>query len=158
MRASSKLSYFSCALPPVCAAFTVAFSFSVCGPLGNLPYRLVSRYCLARTTLSSHMEPILSSPTTQDLPTFLKKGRAALLLCNEKKARVKVVLGNEAADADSIVSSICLAQFLQMTRSSTDKLGSVHYVPILPLRRTELKLRPETLLLFRLAGILEALR
>lgn len=92
-----------------------------------------------------------SSPMT--IPAFLTEARAALLGSTQKK--IKVVIGNEAADADTIVSSICLAHFLQATRSSEDKAAGVQYVPVLPLARAELKLRPETLLLFRLAHVTE---
>ncbi|GAB5032897.1 inorganic pyrophosphatase exopolyphosphatase [Nannochloropsis oceanica] len=79
--------------------------------------------------------------------------RSALLEANKK--HIKVVVGNEAADADTIVSSICLAHYLHATRSSEDSAAGVQYVPVLPLPRAELKFRPETLLLFRLANLKE---
>lgn len=90
------------------------------------------------------------------IPTFLTEAQAALL--DSKQKKVKVVIGNEAADADTIVSSICLAHFLHATRSSEDDEAGVQYVPVLPLLRAELKLRPETLLLFRLAGLKETVK
>jgi len=76
-------------------------------------------------------------------------------LLEANKKHIKVVVGNEAADADTIVSSICLAHYLHATRSSEDSAAGVQYVPVLPLPRAELKFRPETLLLFRLANLKE---
>lgn len=90
------------------------------------------------------------------IPTFLTEARAALL--DSKQHKIKVVIGNEAADADTIVSSICLAHYLHATRSSEDSAAGVQYAPVLPLPRAELKLRPETLLLFRLAGLKETVK
>jgi inorganic pyrophosphatase/exopolyphosphatase len=88
------------------------------------------------------------------IPTFLAEARAALLDSKQKK----IVIGNEAADADTIISSICLAHYLHATRSSEESAAGVQYVPVLPLPRAELKLRPETLLLFRLAGLKETVK
>ena len=88
---------------------------------------------------------------------FLRQARAALLAAHKQqeeeegtpRQQLKVVIGNEAADADSVVSAITLAYFLSAQHPS------VQYVPVLSLPRAEMKLRPETLLLLRLAGAAE---
>lgn len=59
-----------------------------------------------------------------------------------------VHFGNEAADADSLVAPLCYA-FLAQQESS-----DFCHVPLLSIPRAELCMRPETLLLFRLAGII----
>jgi len=98
------------------------------------------------------------------LRAFLKQARAALLRAHSEEEdtpsppqqqTIKVVIGNEAADADSIVSAVCLAYFLQHTAAAAASDGSTQYVPVLSLPRGEMKLRPETLLLLRLAGAAE---
>lgn len=63
------------------------------------------------------------------------------------------MIGNEAADADSIVSAICLAYFLQHAAPASSVKEQC--VPVLSLPRAEMKLRPETLVLLRLAGASE---
>lgn len=86
---------------------------------------------------------------------FLRQARAALLAAHQQqeqdtpRQQLKVVIGNEAADADSVVSAITLAYFLSAQHPG------VQYVPVLSLPRAEMKLRPETLLLLRLAGAAE---
>ena len=102
-----------------------------------------------------------TTPNTNPLsfPSFLKQARSAVFDKTSTGKKWKVVMGNEAADADSIVSSLCLAYFLQMTRVSSsssttaDTEQEMQYVPVLPLARAEMKLRPETLLLLRLAKL-----
>lgn len=88
----------------------------------------------------------------------MREARAALLAAHQQQQQpdtppagrpLTVVLGNEAADADSMVSALTLAYFL----SAEDP--EAQYVPVLSLPRAEMKLRPETLLLLRLAGAAE---
>ena len=58
-------------------------------------------------------------------------------------------LGNEAGDADSLVSAICYA-FLG---GALDEAGSYAHVPLLSISRGELALRPETVELMNIAGL-----
>ncbi|MCP3942810.1 MAG: hypothetical protein GY710_15175 [Desulfobacteraceae bacterium] len=57
------------------------------------------------------------------------------------------VMGNEAADLDSIASSIVYAYFLNILHK--DK----HIVPIIPIPRADFKLRTEVVYVFKLTGI-----
>ncbi len=115
----------------------------------RLLFSFATRLHPSRTRMASSSS--FTTPLT--IPSFLRGARAALL--DAEKKHIKIVVGNEAADADTIVSSICLAHYLHATRSSEDSAAGVQYVPVLPLPRAELKFRPETLLLFRLANLKE---
>lgn len=58
---------------------------------------------------------------------------------------VTVVMGNEAADLDSLVSAIAYARLLEETRSPS----STVVVPFLNIPRRDLPLRTEAAYLFR---------
>jgi len=68
-------------------------------------------------------------------------------------------LGNEAADADSIISSICLSYLRHhiakntstTTTTTTDR--EVYHLPILPLPKEDFPLRTETTMLFKMVGL-----
>jgi len=61
----------------------------------------------------------------------------------------QIVIGNEAADLDSMVSSIVHAYYLACKNRATN-----HYVaPIMPIPREDFKLRPEAVYVFAKAGI-----
>lgn len=75
-------------------------------------------------------------------------------------------MGNQAADADSIISSVCLSYLTQSKRRSNgaatvedggpdddDDDDESPVIPIIPISRSEMSLRPETLLLFKRAGV-----
>jgi exopolyphosphatase len=62
----------------------------------------------------------------------------------------QIVIGNEAADLDSMVSSICHAYYLACKNRAID-----HYVaPIMPVPREDFKLRPEAVYVFAKANIM----
>ncbi|OWZ07528.1 hypothetical protein PHMEG_00020071 [Phytophthora megakarya] len=75
---------------------------------------------------------------------FLRSTRSAL---TKSAASVHVVIGNEAADADSIVSSLSFA-FLQSQRHP-----ETLYVPVLSIPRSELALRCDVTALFQALGV-----
>jgi hypothetical protein len=117
----------------------------------------------------------MSSSDDGGLRAFLRQARSALLEApnthgkgdgdgdkdaqpkqrqqQQQQRQLKVVIGNEAADADSIVSALCLAYVLQHTQPGS--ATPTQYVPVLSLPRAEMQLRPETQLLLRLAGVAE---
>ncbi len=110
--------------------------------------------CVPRRRGTSASSPRMALAAAS-LPAFLAEAKAAVA---GGQRPVKVVMGNEAADADSIVSSVCLAQYLDATRSAEDRAAGIQYVPVLPLPRVQLKLRPETLLLLRVAHLAAAVK
>lgn len=69
-------------------------------------------------------------------------------------AKLRVVMGNEASDADSIVSSLCYA-YLLAQRHATAHPDNL-YVPIMPITASEFQMRRETVLLTEIAGIRSA--
>lgn len=72
---------------------------------------------------------------------------------------VHAYVGNEACDADSICSAICMAIFRGGVAAATageSNEGVVH-VPVMPIPRADLALRREVLVLFELCGVDPAL-
>lgn len=63
-----------------------------------------------------------------------------------------IVMGNEAADLDSMASAVCLAW--HMTRKNQD--ANAVFVPFIPIPREDFKLRTEAAFLFAEAGLSEA--
>jgi exopolyphosphatase len=96
------------------------------------------------------------------MPDFLNQARQEFVsFCSTSALRpqpLHIVIGNEASDADSMVSSICLAyiESCLMTRENQGrrtKSDSLR-IPVLPLTRSDLETqRPETTFLFDLAGL-----
>jgi len=76
---------------------------------------------------------------------------------NENPFRqVNVVVGNEAADADSIVSSVCLAYIKQLHQQSLGKgdvAVAVQQIPLCSIPRVDLTLRRDVGVLFDMAGL-----
>lgn len=66
----------------------------------------------------------------------------------------RVVIGNEAGDADSIISSLCYAWLLHSAASSAPSSSTtLTTVPVASIPRADLRLRPETSRLLELAGV-----
>lgn len=65
---------------------------------------------------------------------------------NKKSANL-VVLGNESADLDSMVSSIAYGYLLD------EQKRDVKVLPVMPIPRADFKLRPDAVYLFRKAGV-----
>jgi exopolyphosphatase len=99
---------------------------------------------------------------SMSMPDFLNQARQEFVsFCSTPALRpqpLHIVIGNEASDADSMVSSICLAyiESCLMTRENQGrrtKSDSLR-IPVLPLTRADLETqRPETTFLFDLAGL-----
>lgn len=85
---------------------------------------------------------------TDGLSSFLREVRA-------KKENAKVawiVMGNEAADLDSMASAVCLAW--QLAKKS--KQDGTVFLPFIPIPREDFRLRTEAAFLFGEAGLSEA--
>lgn len=61
-----------------------------------------------------------------------------------------VVIGNEAGDADSIISSLCYAFYRQQSQKDEPK---INYVPVVCVPKNDLAMRRETKLLLEKAGL-----
>lgn len=77
---------------------------------------------------------------------FLSSNRDTLV----SAAAIQIVMGNEAADLDSMASSIMYAYFKARTAGSN---GNSAFVPLINVPRDDFKLRTEAVYLFREAGI-----
>ena len=89
----------------------------------------------------------MSAISTLQLRTFLHN--AALAARPPAVQSITLCIGNEAADADSIISSICLAWI----RSQQQPGPGIAVVPVVSVSRKELALRRETELLLREVGL-----
>ena len=81
------------------------------------------------------------------IKTFLHQSRSALATASRRP--IVLCLGNEAGDADSIVSSLCygfLKHVMQGERTTS-------FVPVVSISRNILKLRPETEILLHMADL-----
>ena len=81
------------------------------------------------------------------IKTFLHQSRSALATASHRP--IVLCLGNEAGDADSIVSSLCygfLKYVMQGERTTS-------FVPVVSISRNILKLRPETEILLHMADL-----
>jgi len=87
----------------------------------------------------------MEKPSAPDLLTYLNRSRFHI----HKKSIDLLVMGNEASDLDSMVSSITLAYI----KGKKDKVA----VPLMPIVRDDFKLRTEAVYLFDRAGINTAL-
>lgn len=88
-----------------------------------------------------------------DLPTglskinqFLSSGREALA----SSAIIHCVMGNEAADLDSLASSVMYAYFKSQTADAQEKIA---FIPLINIPREDFKLRTEAVYLFDEVGI-----
>ena len=82
------------------------------------------------------------------LKSFL--GRAASSTVGKVPPRVTICIGNEAADADSIISALCLAYLRQSTSTA---IPARSFIPLVSAPRSELALRRETELLLQSAHL-----
>lgn len=79
------------------------------------------------------------------LGAFLKRARESI----GSAPNVRAVVGNEAADLDSMASAVLYAYF----RAATDTNTSNAYIPLINIPRADFKLRTEAVYLFEQAGI-----
>ena len=84
----------------------------------------------------------MSTPSFQ---TYLASCRDLLADSSAKT----IVIGNEAADLDSMASSLAYAYFLASENQQSDQ----HYIPVMPIPRADFKLRTEAVYVSNKAGI-----
>lgn len=77
---------------------------------------------------------------------FLASNRSSL----STPGSVQIVMGNEAADLDSMASSVLYAYYKYTT---TDSSGKTAFIPLINIPREDFKLRTEAVYLFSEAGI-----
>jgi inorganic pyrophosphatase/exopolyphosphatase len=87
------------------------------------------------------------------LRVFLRNARSAL-----SRGKVRIVIGNEASDVDSIVSSLCAAylknnQVILQADSMSSISTDTNYVPVVFVPRSILKLRREAQILLQYVGV-----
>lgn len=91
------------------------------------------------------------------LRSFLRRSqtfsRISSQWLTDEKGKVVVCIGNEAADADSIVSSICYSYFQQNILTETEAHPKIFYVPVVSIERKELGLRRDVELLLQQVGL-----
>jgi inorganic pyrophosphatase/exopolyphosphatase len=74
---------------------------------------------------------------------------------SEEKVLFDIVIGNEAGDCDSIVSSLLQAYYLSSTSYKFVRMEEMRHVfPVLPIPEADFKLRGETCALLKKCGIL----
>jgi inorganic pyrophosphatase/exopolyphosphatase len=126
-----------------------------------MSYEMPSLQTYLRAT-SALLPSLLSSTTTTSsfkniLPSShaLNKSSPA---ATPQSLKLNFVMGNQASDADTIVSSIVLSYLLTLEQtllpsSTTFPNTQVVHIPILPFPKSDFVLKPDTLLLLRLFGI-----
>ena len=90
---------------------------------------------------------LVASASANMMKTFLQQSRMAVA----SHRPVVLCVGNEAADADSIVSSLCYG-FLKHALRGEGATG-ISFVPVVSIPRNILKLRPETEILLKMVSL-----
>ena len=107
------------------------------------------RAALRSSRLFSVAAMSLSTAASPSLQDVLSRGRA-VVSSKQWSAAVRVVIGNEAADADSIVSSLCLSLY----HAHKSEAGDAELqLPVMPIPRADLALRRETVVLLSKGNI-----
>ncbi|KAL3796425.1 hypothetical protein HJC23_004222 [Cyclotella cryptica] len=105
-----------------------------------------SRSMSLSNTKSSFVDFLENAPTR--LTKRLKESKSR---DDENAKPIQLIMGNEAGDADSIISALTLA-YVQNILSSTDQSTNLT-VPIVSIPRADLPLRRDAVLLLDMAGI-----
>ena len=85
---------------------------------------------------------------SRKLNSFLKAAKIAATSLSSHNI-IHIVLGNQASDADSIISSLCHAYFAQQRNNS----ANISYVPAICIPRAEIHFRREVKLLLELVDL-----
>jgi len=108
---------------------------------------------------ASKKKMALSSSSQQHQPTvntsfvsFLESTAPASLQSKDAKRRNNVIIGNEAGDADSIISALTLGYVTSFNNNSPPDNNTVQ-VPIVSIPRAEMELRRDAALLLDMVGI-----
>ena len=100
--------------------------------------------------------PQIFATSTWTMKSFLRRAATASQKSNLKQVtEVVICIGNEAGDADSIISSMCMAYLRQAQASSTAESTAENkvYLPIIAVERKDLSLRRDVELLLGYADI-----
>ena len=81
----------------------------------------------------------------EKLQKYLESAKSGL----STGAKVQIVIGNEAADLDSMASAVLYAYY----KSQASPAGAASYVPLINIPRADFKLRTEAAFLFSHAGV-----
>jgi len=143
----SGLSFFSSG-----STFLVARNYNRFVPPHNSKFALGKIFSFGRSFI--HHKRHFLNMSKSNISIYLKQTTSKVRLLNispelEHSPTLHIVMGNEAADADSIISSICQAYFLSKISGGNTDI----YAPILSITAEELLLRRETVILLEMAGI-----
>lgn len=129
---------------------TAALRYRAVRGFGSCPL-LANAYRSTPVRLTSS-EARMSVSGTTNQPSFVEFLESTQTNASERLKRnntaIQLVMGNEAGDADSIVSALSLAHVTNLSRNSS----SLH-VPIVSIPRLDLPLRRDAVLLLDMAGI-----
>ena len=85
--------------------------------------------------------------------SFLESTVPASLQSKDAKRRNNVIIGNEAGDADSIISALTLGYVTSFNNNSPPENNNTFQVPIVSIPRAEMELRRDAALLLDMVGI-----
>ena len=125
--------------------------------------------CANTTTSSESFSSYLNSVRSKQLQIFfLKKNNSEKRNMN-KNLNLNIIMGNEAGDADSIISSLALSYVKTMsgengengendvdgsgTCSGEDSLEDILHLPVISINKEDMSLRRDVVLLLQMAGI-----
>ena len=107
-----------------------------------------------RRILSSRTAMSLSSSshTKDNFISYLNTNNAARFAI-DNDSKVHLIMGNEAGDADSIISALTLSYIQQQQYKREDTEEKIVVLPIISIPRVDISLRRDVMLLLDLAGI-----
>lgn len=127
---------------------------------------MLNRRLWMRFARVSHIQTMASvTSSVKALNAYLKHSRASFLKYHATRTSdgaptrrlLHIVMGNEALDLDSIVSSVLLANLYHHhymgADSLPDRIAAVDVLPILPIERRDLVLRQEAQALLSQVGV-----
>lgn len=104
---------------------------------------------------STNIIDSFSSHLTLTIPSELKKLTDVNDHINDK-TKVNIIMGNEAGDADSIISSLALAFVYNKIVTKVNDIQSYNRIlnlPLVSINKDDMKLRRDVVLILRMAGI-----
>lgn len=115
------------------------------------PYRTSSTMAMAATTSTRTSMPALPTFLSQSHDIFASATSGDVKMPNA----VRITIGNEAGDADSIVSALVHSYVLRLEEElrSENHEDKTWYAPLVGVPRADLPLRRETTLLLGMAGV-----
>lgn len=92
------------------------------------------------------------------LKSFLRKSKEFLENYQNKNhnftsTTINIVMGNQACDADSMISSLCYAYYKDMMMNNNHDHANIHYLPIMSISREDIYFRREVKILLELIDV-----